>query len=133
VAKLEFDPRLPVADDVRSLKSRLYEVLRAIATAVNRLDDGYSAATVSVSSNYTVQRGDAVVLVDASGGARVITLQQPAEAKDKRLSVRKVDASANTVTVVPPAGQIDGAASLVLTAAAPRATLASSGSNHFTV
>jgi hypothetical protein len=38
--KLSPDPRLPAADDVKSLKRRLYDVFREIAVQVNAISDG---------------------------------------------------------------------------------------------
>ena len=131
--RIDTDPRLPNVPDVPRLITRLYDLLRQIISAANRHEDGYVCAAVSVSANYTVQLGDGAVLVNAATGARAITLQQPGEAKGKFLVVRKTEASANNVTLTPPSGQIDGAASLVLTAAAPRAMLVSDGTNYFTV
>ena len=131
--KVDFDPRLPNGGDLQQLKTRLYDVLRMLATAVNRHEGGYVAGVVSTTASYTVQADDGVIFVDATAGARTVTLQQPAESQGKRVSVRKTDASANDVTVQGPSGLIDGAATLVLTAAAPKCTLASNGTNHFTI
>jgi len=131
--KLEQDPRLPLAGSVQSLTTRLTALFRQVMSAVNGHDDGYTHACVSVSAAYTVQRGDGAVMVNASGGARTVTLQQPAEAKGKTMFFRKTEGSANNVTLTPPSGLIDGAASLALTAASPRATLISDGTNYYSV
>lgn len=131
--KLDADPRLPMGADVGRLVQRLYEVLRLAATAINRHEDGYVASVVSVTSNYVVQGSVGVLLVDATAGAVIVALQAPGEAKGKRLSVRKTDATANNVFVGAPTGLINGAATLVLTAAAPSCTFVSDGTNHFTV
>lgn len=133
MAKIEYDPRLPLSDAVGQLKTRLYDVLRAIAAAVNRLDDGYTSAVVSTAANYTVQRGDSVILISAAGGVRTVTLQHPSESKGKLVAIRKTEGGANNVTVSPTSGLIDGAASVTLTAASPRIMLASDGTNHFSV
>lgn len=133
VSKLPYDPRLPIGTDPRALQARLYEVLRQFATVANAHDDGYVAAVANVSENYVVQRGDSVILVDASAGAVTISLQAPAEAMHKTISVRKIDASANIVAVVPPSGKVDGSSTLVLTAASPKVTLASSGGSYYSV
>ena len=133
VSKLPYDPRLPLGVDPRALQARLYEVLRQVATVTNAHDDGYVSTVVNVSANYTMQRGDAVILVDATAGAVTVSLQSPAEAMHKTISVRKIDTSANTVAVVPPSGKVDGASTLVLTLASPKVTLASSGGSYYSV
>lgn len=133
MAKLEFDPRLPLSDAVGQLKTRLYDLLRAIASSVNAHDDGYTHAVVSTSSSYTVQRGDGVILISAAGGARTVTLQHPSESKGKLVAIRKTEGGANNVTVSPTSGLIDGGATATLTAAAPRIMLASDGTNHYSV
>lgn len=65
----------------------------------------------AITQDYTMREVDSAILADASAGNISITLLASADAQGKRLTVKKVDASANTVTVV---GTIDGAANLVL-------------------
>lgn len=131
--KLDIDPRLPNGADVARLVSRLYELLRRMAQANNAHSDGYVHAAQVLSGNYTQQAGDSILLVSAAGGARAITLQSAADAKGKLTTVRKTEGSANAVTLTPGSGLIDGAATLVLTAAAPKCQLVSDGTNFFTV
>lgn len=131
--RLDVDPRLPTDGSVSRLVTRLFEVLRLMAQANNRQADGYVFAVQVLSANYTMQDGDSALLVSAAAGALAITLLSPAAALGKAILVRKTDATANNVTLTPAAGTVDGAASLVLTAAAPRALLISDGTNYFTV
>ena len=133
--RIDTDPRLPTssAPGVQALTTRLYELLRVIARALNEIADGYVGNAVVTSANHTVQPGDTAVLVSAAGGARTVTLQEPGQHKGKRLAVRKTEGGGNNVTVSPPSGTIDGGASLTLTAAAPRADIVSDGTNFFTV
>lgn len=131
--KLDTDPRLPTDGSLGRLVTRLYELLRLAAQANNRRADGFVFAQQVLSANYTMQEGDSVILMNAAGGARTVTLLSPAAALGKLIAVRKTEGSANNVTLTPPTGLIDGAASLALTAAAPRATIVSDGTNYFTV
>lgn len=131
--KLDLDPRLPIDGGLSRLVTRLYELLRLAAQANNQHADGFVFGTQVLAANYTMQQGDSVLLVSAATGARAVTLLSPAAALGKLIAVRKTDGGANTVTLSGPTGQIDNAATLVLTAAAPRATLASDGTNYFTV
>ena len=54
-----------------------------------------------LSVNYTMQDGDSALLVNATTGARAITLLSPAAALGKAIPVRKTDATANNVTLTP--------------------------------
>lgn len=60
-----------------------------------------SSTPVSVSANYTATLFDDVILVDATGGARTVTLPTVANARcmNKTFTIKKVDASANAVIV----------------------------------
>lgn len=70
---------------------------------------------LSTASAYTATLAEDVILADASGGAQVITLPLAADRRKIFLFVKKIDASANTVTIQPSGGEtIDGAASLVI-------------------
>lgn len=54
-------------------------------------------------------------LVDATGGARTVTLPFAKEANGQVVTVKKIDASANAVTVAGQSGEtIDGSASISL-------------------
>lgn len=67
---------------------------------------------VSVSANYTIiPATDNVIVVDTSGGNRTITLATPAAGEYRDFHIKKKTTDANTITLTPAAGQIDGAAS----------------------
>jgi len=72
---------------------------------------------VRVKSDYTLLLTDDIVLVDASGGAVIITLLNPSLVLANRavspFNIKKIDASANAVTVSS-AQNIDGAATFSL-------------------
>jgi len=71
----------------------------------------------TVTADYTLDGNDQVVLVDATAGPVTITLQPAASMRGKTVTVTKIDATANTVTVVPDGTDlISGATSEVLTA-----------------
>ena len=91
----------------------------------------------SVTNNYTALWGDTVLLVNASGGNITITLPDSAEvavAKNemgKLFYIKKVDASANTVTIDPYSTQtIDGAGTYVINTQYDSVTIVSDGSNY---
>jgi len=75
------------------------QILRDIETLNNQQVDGYLFPVSSKTANYTVTVNDAFIPVDATSGAVTITLKPAAQAKGKRLTVKKTDSSSNTVTV----------------------------------
>lgn len=77
-----------------------------------------------VTSDYTAQFTDAVVLADATTGAVAVTLPAPVDATGVGLTVKKVDASANAVTIV---GTVDGVVNPTLAAQYDAKTVYSSG------
>lgn len=86
---------------------------------------------VSKSTDYTASNND-VVLVDASGGPKTITL--PPVEVGARVDVKKVDDSANAVTVATPGDEkIDGATSLSITVQYESYTLICDGTNWYII
>lgn len=65
-------------------------------------------------STYTVLLTDDVILSDASGGNRTLTLPTPVSADGKEFCIRRIDASANNVTLKTTAKSIDGYFGFVL-------------------
>ncbi len=75
--------------------------------------DGRRVRTIAVNTTLTIS--DETVLVDASGGAVTVTLPLSASVSYKRYNIKKIDATANTVTIQGTGGQlIDGAATQVI-------------------
>lgn len=66
---------------------------------------GQSAPTKTVTTNYTITLSDGTILVDASGGPVNITLPSAASAQSLIFNVKKIDSSANVVTLI---GVVDG-------------------------
>jgi hypothetical protein len=74
--------------------------------------------------------GTNTVLADASGGAVTYTLPL---ANTLVAVIKKIDSSANTVTVLPTSGAIDGASSKVLFSQYQSVTIICDGSNYFII
>lgn len=88
----------------------------------------------SVAANATLSDLDSVVLVNATSGAKTITLPSAATVTGKQLKIKKTDASANAVTVTPSGSQkIDGAANYSLATQNKLVCIVSDGSNWFIV
>jgi hypothetical protein len=84
-------------------------------TTLPSLDSRYAlklTPTASLTANYTAAAGD-LVRMDVTSAARTVTL--PAAVAGAMLAVRKLDSSANTVTLTPNGSDtIDGSATSVL-------------------
>lgn len=113
-------------------------VTLAPASGVGTVDLSVSATadspfkpTGSKTANYNAALSD-VVLCNAVAGGFNVTL--PAPTANRIVTVKKTDASANAVTVLPNAAEtIDGAASFVLNAQWESITLVSNGVNWFVI
>ena len=90
----------------------------------------FSPNVVTVTSDYTAKKGD-VVLASASGGAITITL--PAPQANAIVVVKKVDSSANAVTVDGGGADIDGQPSIQMTTQYESYTFISDGSNWWII
>ena len=88
----------------------------------------------TVTVNTTLETGHFTVLVNAVGGARTITLPAAADHTHRIYNIKKIDASANTVTIDGNAAEtIDGAATQVIAAQWNSYTIQSDGTGWFIV
>lgn len=93
---------------------------------------GVKAAIATTSADLTLSAAHYTVLVDASGANRTITLPAAASHNKRVYVVKKVDASANTVTIDGNASEtIDGATTKVLTTQWQSVTLQCNGTAWF--
>lgn len=97
----------------------LASVLPASAQIANitpsRQGIAYAASAKTVTSAYTATKEDHTILVNAAAGAVTITLPAPSTKAYPYLVIKKVDASANAVTVDPSgSATIDGASTISL-------------------
>jgi len=92
---------------------------------------GATYAIVTKTANYTVTATDETILVNCNGANRTITLPSAvAVGAGKRVAIKKIDASAFTVTVDADASQeIDGELTQVLTAEGDCMEIESDGSS----
>lgn len=60
----------------------------------------YDHAVITVTSNYTTTDSDEIVLCDASGGSRTITLNTPSSTLNKIMHIKRIDTTiANSCTI----------------------------------
>jgi hypothetical protein len=76
-----------------------------------------SSPSGTVTGTYTVQAADYLILADATGGAVTINLPAAASSKGRTLIIKKIDSTANAVTLDPSSAElIDGGATASFTA-----------------
>lgn len=93
-------------------------------------EGGGSRALRTEVANYVAVDADSIILVDATGAARTITLPDAAGRTGKVYDIKKIDASANAVIIDGDgADTIDGAASASLTKQHESLTIVSDGAN----
>lgn len=83
---------------------------------------------------FTLSENNRTLLVDASGGAKAPNLPLAADSVNVVYTIKKIDASGNTVTVTPNGAEtIDGAATVVLAAQWERVTVQCDGVAWFII
>ena len=83
---------------------------------------------------YTLTAADDLILADATGGAFTLTLPPAATVDGQEFTVKKVDASANAVTLDGDGSEvIDGAATKVLSAQWASARIRANGNSWYVV
>lgn len=103
-------------------------------TAAQTFMAALATAYATVTANTTLGTTHSVVGVDATGGARTITLPSAATCAGRMYVVKKRDASANAVTVATTSSQtIDGAATVVLAAQWASVSVVSDGAGWLVV
>lgn len=106
----------------------------AVATSKLVLEGSLAVPCSIFSVDVSLGNNHSVVLVDASGGARTITLPLASSCPGRTYTVKKVDSSANTVTVQRSGTDtIDGAASYTLVAQYNFVTLVNNSSNWWVI
>jgi hypothetical protein len=103
----------------------------AIVKITSEVDPYVYANVTSVSSNTTLTNGNSIVL--ATGGVGGITVTLPAPTSGKIFNIKKVDAGVGVITISPPSGTIDGAASKTVTSQYDSLTITSDGTNFFII
>ena len=89
--------------------------------------------SVSTAVAYAVLATDEVVLADATAGAFAVTLPAANALPGRRITIKKIDATANAVTVASAGGTIDGAVSIAMATQNEAVTVMSGGANWWIV
>jgi len=94
----------------------------------------YDVVTLATkTAAYTLTATDSVILADATSAAFTVTLPSAAGIAGRQYTIKKVDSSANAVTIASAAGNIDGAATKILSAQWQAVRVVSDGGNWFVV
>jgi len=109
------------------------EFQRLVAAALNPLLQGLFPVN-STTSSITIAAETKLQLVDATSGPVTITLPTALEATNRVLTVKKVDATANAVTIDGSGTEtIDGAATRSITAQWDSMTIVSNGTTWYRI
>ena len=104
----------------------------ATAVKITSEVDAYVYAAVStISANTVLTNAQSIIL--ANGGAGGISVTLPGPTAGKIFNIKKIDAAAGAVTILPPSGLIDGAASKVISIQYSSLTITSDGINFFII
>lgn len=94
--------------------------------------NGLATNVVTVSADATLNSANHIVLVNAVGGNKNITLPDAVEVPNFQFAIKKIDASVNIVTVLPSGSQtIDGISSRIINTQYEAVLLVSDGLNWF--
>lgn len=113
-----YNGSLPAKYDRGALSTELQKIQRGIAVPSIR----------TLSSAETASILDETILCDASGGALTVTLPNVATCVGLTLTVKKIDASANAVTI---GGVVDGTTNPTLAAQWNSMTMQSNGTQWY--
>ena len=126
---------IPVGVATTATKMAINGAGSSTAVKITSEVDPYVYANVTTASGtsgaVTLTNANSIVLVNASGASRTVTL--PAPTSGKIFNIKKTDSSVNTVVISPSSGTIDGAASKSLVAQYDSLTITSDGTNFFII
>lgn len=92
-----------------------------------------SGEIVNVSFGYDLVRANSIMLVDASANNLTFMLVDASQMKGRKIVFKKLDATANTITVTSAGGTIDGASTSVITTQWETRTYVSNGTNWYVI
>lgn len=117
--------RAILSGNIDDLKAALYDLA----------DSTYSVKVEAQTATFTASaENNAVFLCDATAAAVVVNLPSAVGISGRQFTVKKTDASVNTVTIDPNGTEtVDGAATRALSAQHASVTIVSNGANWFVV
>jgi len=126
--QVEIDEQKPAIGDAAATAQSVWELSRAASLGASRSMRDAKTKTAAYTMDPVLDR---VILADATGGAFTVTLPDAGEADHTEYTVVATVVSGGNVTVATVAGNINGAATVVLGTQYHGVTVASDGSNYF--
>lgn len=93
----------PASDDLKTWANKFVGWLNIEFGNVQR--GAARAGSRTITANWTATAADGLILVDTTSGNRTVTLPAPESVKDMVLTIKRITAGVNTLTVV---GTVDG-------------------------
>ncbi len=89
---------------------------------------------ITITANKTIDKETGAVLADATSGGITVTLPPVAHAKGREYHIKKIDTSANTVTIATPGSEtIDGESTKVIQSSYTSRRIYSNGTNYYII
>lgn len=117
----------PVPPDATALPGWLSQELQTIQAAIR------PPTSLNVTADFLASPIYRFLECDTSNGSFTVTLPDASRVHDMEITLKKVDAAANTVTIVTLGGLIDGATSTTLANRWGSKTLYSDGDNWYII
>ena len=127
--------------DKKSIRIERWVDSVLVSTITSRSDlislEIYDVSTVAIvtkTANYTILSTDKVVLGNASSGSIIITLPSAISSTGKSYIVKKIDATANSITIAPSGSdKIDGQITSIIINQYDSVTIVSNGTGWFII
>jgi len=134
VVGAEYDPVTTDADAYSAPSDQVVSDQQAAITALEAAVLALANKIRTITATTTLVIGDKTILADATSAAIVTNLPAAASTVGQIITVKKIDASVNTVTIDPNASElIDGATTNVLSTQWASLTFQSNGTSWFII
>lgn len=134
---IPLDPRLPqrialTEQYLNLLNIRLTELFRSIAAQITLGSNGFLSAVKTTAASYTVGLQDQIILVNNTGNV-TITLPNAKDTLNKVFVVKKISNNGFTVTIDADGGNVEGAATKVISTYLVSHELASDATDYWII
>tara|TARA_R110002096_G_scaffold320427_2_gene514477 strand:+ start:1379 stop:1804 length:426 start_codon:yes stop_codon:yes gene_type:complete len=130
----EIDISLPqtpplVEEELYSILQDIYSSLQILAASVQPVKYTYKDVTAS----YTVYVYDQLVRADSTAGAMLVTLPLASTCTGRRYTIKRIDASANAVTLAPTSPELMDGSGTAVTIASMEAIEVQAGTDYWDI
>jgi hypothetical protein len=107
-------------------------ILAETQSLLNLFVDGFLVQVTTVTgTTYTVLKSDSVLICDTTSASKTLTLPAANTTKEKIFFIKKTDTGGNTITVQASSGNVEGAATNVISASRGSGIYASDGTDYW--